>query len=102
MPSAACQCAIQASSAGNGSGSPVRLILRSSFSVIDAQSSMPGPMTGPRQGRQLRPEPPDRVDVLGSQVQVPDAHRSSGTCQPLAYDFQFAAARSASSSRTQP
>jgi hypothetical protein len=48
VPSAACQCAIQASSAGNGSGRPVRSIRRSTFSVIASQAPMPGPMTGPR------------------------------------------------------
>ena len=48
VPSAACQCAIQASSAGKGSGRPVRSIRRSPFSVIESQPSMPGPMSGPR------------------------------------------------------
>jgi hypothetical protein len=49
VPSSACQCDIQASSAGIGLGRPVSSILRSPFSVILSQSSMPSPMTGPLQ-----------------------------------------------------
>ena len=102
VPSAACQCAIHASSAGNGSGSPVRSIRRSPFSVMASQPSMPGPMTGPRHSRrELPPQPLDRVRPSG-RAEGCAAHRSPLTCQAAAYDRQFAAARSASSSRTQP
>ncbi|WP_319288756.1 hypothetical protein [Streptomyces sp. AK08-02] len=50
VPSIACQCAIQASSAAIRSGRPVRSMLRSPFSVIFSQSSMPSLITGPFQG----------------------------------------------------
>jgi hypothetical protein len=85
VPSLACQCAIHASSAANGSGSPLRSRCDQSFSVIDAQFSMPGPSTGHATVPQLVPESPDRIEVFGTtQVQVAMLVDHSATRQLLA------------------
>ena len=100
-----CQCAIQASSTRKWSGTSVRSIftLRGD-SILSRQPSTSGPMILPCHagGRSSSSRTTGRGPQPGRPAAAANAQQAWPTCQPSVYFFQFAAARRASSSLTQP